>query len=187
MKKLMIAFAIAAVAVCSQASTTKWGLASGNTISLDGTALAGQTVQLYLVGVDGADDLLYDERTTLTGGGAGRLTSSTGTMQADAKYNLEYAGGLLWTKESGDLGREYYIVITAKGTDGKDYRYESTAVASSGLTDKSSGAIAFTFSDTKTDVAGTKNAWVSQSVPEPTSGLLLLLGMAGLALRRRRA
>ena len=33
--------------------------------------------------------------------------------------------------------------------------------------------------------AGTK--WTSMSVPEPTSGLLLLLGMAGLALKRKRA
>ena len=35
----------------------------------------------------------------------------------------------------------------------------------------------------------TKNAanWTSVSVPEPTSGLLLLLGMAGLALKRKRA
>ena len=33
----------------------------------------------------------------------------------------------------------------------------------------------------------TPNAANWQSVPEPTSGLLMLLGMAGLALRRRRA
>ena len=40
--------------------------------------------------------------------------------------------------------------------------------------------------DAKGGFAGA--GWYSaSSVPEPTSGLLLLLGMAGLALRRRRA
>ena len=34
---------------------------------------------------------------------------------------------------------------------------------------------------------GTKTASNWQAVPEPTSGLLLLLGMAGLALKRKRA
>ena len=29
--------------------------------------------------------------------------------------------------------------------------------------------------------------WTSASVPEPTSGLLMLVGLAGLALRRKRA
>lgn len=30
-------------------------------------------------------------------------------------------------------------------------------------------------------------AWSSAAVPEPTSGLLILLGMAGLALKRKHA
>ena len=33
----------------------------------------------------------------------------------------------------------------------------------------------------------TQNAGNWAAVPEPTSGLLLLLGMAGLALKRKRA
>ena len=35
--------------------------------------------------------------------------------------------------------------------------------------------------------SGTAGAWTQAAVPEPTSGLLLLLGVAGLALRRKRA
>ena len=36
-------------------------------------------------------------------------------------------------------------------------------------------------------LTGTQNAANWQAVPEPTSGLLMLVGLAGLALRRRRA
>ncbi len=34
---------------------------------------------------------------------------------------------------------------------------------------------------------GSAGSWAAAPVPEPTSGLLMLLGVAGLALRRRRA
>lgn len=40
---------------------------------------------------------------------------------------------------------------------------------------------------TSTSATGKKALVVSQVIPEPTSGILLLLGMAGLALRRRKA
>ena len=36
-------------------------------------------------------------------------------------------------------------------------------------------------------VANSYVSWTATAIPEPTSGLLVLLGMAGLALRRRRA
>jgi hypothetical protein len=35
--------------------------------------------------------------------------------------------------------------------------------------------------------ANAQTAWTAVTVPEPTSGLLLLLGVAGLALKRKRA
>ena len=34
---------------------------------------------------------------------------------------------------------------------------------------------------------GAENGWATAAVPEPTSAMLLLLGMAGLALKRKRA
>ena len=42
---------------------------------------------------------------------------------------------------------------------------------------------------TSTPVLGfsSTGSWTAAAIPEPTSGLLMLLGMAGLALRRRRA
>jgi hypothetical protein len=46
----------------------------------------------------------------------------------------------------------------------------------------SSGSLSMTFG------TQTSNTWNEMAaVPEPTSGLLLLLGVAGLALRRKRA
>ena len=88
----------------------------------------------------------------------------------------------MWDSENGDLGRQYYMVLTYNdGT--KDYTYTSSAVASSGLSSTSLGTVSFTFTDT-IKASGT-DGWVA--APEPTSGLLMLLGFAGLALRRRRA
>ena len=187
MKKIMIALAVVAMAACSQASVVKWGTGS-SAVKFNGTALGGQSVSLYMVGVNGADDVLVDTRSTLANPpvNKGKLTSDVGSGQSAYDYNSVIAGGALINDAGTDAGRQYYIVINYNdGT--KDYTYTSSAVASSGLSATALGSVSFTVNDTISEVAGTKNAWVAAAVPEPTSGLLMLVGLGALALRRRRA
>jgi len=56
-----------------------------------------------------------------------------------------------------------------------------SAVRVLGNADLTGGSVTF-----DSQAGGTVGDWTASSVPEPTGGLLLLLGLAGLALRRRR-
>ena len=158
MKKIMIALAIVAVAAVSQAASWKWS-ASGvmGPGSQSETPFSGAAILYY---ADAGQDnwkVAYD--TTMTDGAI---------LAADNVFTLD---------DTTNPNRyDFKYTMTATGVDGKDWTFE--AVKANVLAQKSSTAqIGF----------GSNGTWTAAPVPEPTSGLLLLLGVAGLALKRKRA
>ena len=86
---------------------------------------------------------------------------------------------------------DWYMIVTAN-IDGDDYLFISDSLTKSRQADGKNTKVTFDLLSSSTPAArlatdGYAGAGWYSAVPEPTSGLLMLLGMAGLALRRRRA
>ena len=192
MKKLCVALSAVALAVASNAATVKW-TASGVNEMGSTTALAGSGYVAYFVN---SDDLARDTMlaanvkegnidlsflaTTSTAAGysnAFRDNANTGAGTGASQ------GGTLTTSAGNSEAWTGYLVIV----DSTDYKTAKNAYVTAEVT-KSTGASGQQALLSFNSNAGTQTAgnWYS-AVPEPTSGLLLLLGVAGLALKRKRA
>ena len=89
--------------------------------------------------------------------------------------------------------RELVIVVTLEKVGDVDYYYLSgaqTGTSYDGSAEYPTGTAALWGSDDYSTAnwhAVSTSGGGGESVPEPTSGLLMLIGAAGLALRRKRA
>ena len=178
MKKLSVAAFTVVLGIAANAATVAWGV-TGITDSPDTAKAAGWAVYVMdastfdafsaLSGSDvaayAADNALFSGATTAARGGAINATITDGNFAANATVN-----SYMVIFNNAAAADATYYAYTAKG---------STTISEGGA----NSSINFGTFDAATSTTG---GW-TQTVPEPTSGLLMLVGLGALALRRRRA
>ena len=192
MKKLIVALGAVALAVSAQAATVRWNsgtiYAPASATGTSSTTARDASITAYLYTFSSLDAYnaakakdvvsLYNEYVK-----GGKEATATASSNAGGQANIQQAGAADGSTDSpvDVYGMVLYVdTATAASYDGVDAFVKAGFAA-----DLYKDTTGLTFGNLGTQ----QTAWtaVGQSVPEPTSGLLLLLGMAGLALKRKRA
>ena len=188
MKKLMLALGVAVAVTSLQAATVKWNVSG---VTAQGSATTEDYTMLCYISADttgaAASDILTvaSAQALITGKKLTELEGKAVKTKALTDEGAALSGALstyknAWVNGTGEnnTGTFYAIIFNSDDVStATHYMITSEATVKFGS--------AASTAQTATLSPGTWTAIAD--VPEPTSGLLMLLGMAGLALRRKRA
>ena len=197
MKKLMIALSLVAMAaVSAQAAKINWSVSEVAAYGGDATP-QGYTMACFCSGVNW-DDSAHDVYTSIAAAEAwaksnGATTEgvhqlNTATLSAEGSATTTSAYGTMqafWknSNAAGTKAGDFYAII---------FNADNIADATAYMVTTVKEGLKFSTTQTATQLASiSAGEWhaiggPTPVIPEPTSGLLLLLGVAGLALRRKQ-
>ncbi len=175
MKKLLATLSAIMIGVAANAAAVNWQ-ANAIQSSPDTAVAAGWLVQIY------SSTVAYSYEAAKEGSIATWATGST--VAAGTTFRATGSG----TQENGTTASYYAVIYDAASVAAAKNYIVSDNVSVTINAAGSAGGLSFgAMTNTTTANKFLNSSWTAAAVPEPTSGLLLLLGMAGLALKRKRA
>ena len=190
----MIACVAVAMAAVAQAATVNWSISNVYSPS-DSTAkvAAGSMSAWLFVTANSTDVTTGIPVTTLAAVQAvldsGDLTGLTSLASAHANNSAAgmFTGSTGLTGfSSGSITAFAVVVDSTDLASAENYFLASGGAEKTATFTSATGTKVLAWGDQTSYTQGA-GKWTATTVPEPTSGLLLLLGMAGLALRRKVA
>ena len=184
MKKLMMALGTVALAVTVNAATVMWGGAFSTPDDLDTSLPAGTQFGLLY-----STTAFSGAATTVDSFAVGGVADNGGTIVStyaiDAGESSNFEFQTPWDNTGKDVNGYYAILTLNDAGDKAAYMDMGSITGTTATSPQEYKVYNEGWADlTKSLTTGGYNTAVA---PEPTSGLLILLGMAGLALKRKRA
>lgn len=167
MKKFLALLVVSCAMFAAKAAYVKWDIAGANTVEGFGYA----SLAVYVADIDSYSILKsYDYQTTLA-------------TNFDSNWEIGDDAQAVYLSSAADYADKIFVAVVFD-SQGQQIGYSNTTVSGSDLS-------LYLMDDTVGGIPGfDKSAMsfgVGDVVPEPTSGLMLALGLALLGLKRKQA